>query len=187
MVLTRDPDDYDGHFYTLATRSILRGKIAPVFQVWEANDNGRASFDWIEGTDYVLFLSDSKRDHAWQLDGCGNSGPLSQAATALAAIKAAQMGGADALVDGMVSADGAWTAGVPYVTVRAAGNGTAFTAKADEAGRFQMRLPAGRYRLKALRSGWSFKREFFGYENPGDLRLSAGSCAQVQFDGHKGN
>jgi Carboxypeptidase regulatory-like domain len=177
-----DPDGIDGHFYTLVAREVLRGKIGPTFQVWEENSSGRAPFDWKKGEDYVLFLNYYEQDQAWGLDGCGNSGPLSRKASVVAAIKASRAATGDALVDGMVSA-GSGPNGVPDVTVRAIG--TAFTSQTDEEGRFQMRLPPGRYRLQAFRAGWSFATQDITYEDPSDLRLSAGSCAQVQFNGHE--
>lgn len=175
------PDDIDGHLYTLGAHEVLRGKMGPTFQLWEENSSGRASFHWSPGTEYILFLNYDKRDHAWVLDGCGNSGPLSQAASVIAATKAAQAATGDALVAGVVSADSA-TNGVPDATIKAIG--TAFTAKTDKEGRFQMRLPPGRYRLQAFRAGWSFTTQDITYEDPNDLTLPAGSCAQVQFNGH---
>lgn len=168
-----------GHFYTLETSMRLRGQIDSSFQVWEENSSGRATFGWAVGTAYLLFLSYDEPAHAWILDGCGNSGRLDQSETTLAAIKSVQSSKI-ALVEGMAST-GSWTTGVPAVTIRATGNGKTFTATTDQNGRFQMRLPAGQYRLDAARPGWSLDPNPFSYENPEDLKVAAGSCAQVQF------
>ena len=176
-------NDIGGHLYSLAARSILRGRMDPAFQVWEENSSGRATFDWIRGVDYLLFLSYSKLNGAWVIDGCGNSGPVIRSASVLSAIKAVKANAGDAAVEGLVSTD-SWTTGVPDVTVRAIGNGTTIAVKTDQAGRFQMRLPAGRYKLAAVRTGWSFEPGLLSYENPTDLRITAGGCAQVHFSGH---
>ena len=174
--------DVDGCYYSLASRSLLRVQIPPSFQVWEGNSSGRATFDWKPGTDYLLFMSYSRRDRAWGIDGCGNSGPLNRSASVLAAINSVKANAADPVVDGMVSTD-SWATGVADVTVRAIGNGMTFATRTDQAGRFRMRLSAGRYRLEAVRSGWSFGATPLSYENPDALVLAAGGCAQVQFSG----
>jgi hypothetical protein len=152
LMRIREMGDGDGYFYSLATRNVLRGRTDPTFQVWEENSSGRATFDWKPGTDYLLFMSYSKQDRAWGIDGCGNSGPLSQSASVLAAINSAKANASDGLVDGMVSTD-SWTTGIVDVTVRGVWNGMTFTARTNQAGRFQMRLPPGRYRLEAAVSG----------------------------------
>jgi len=73
---------------------------------------------------------------------------------------------------------------IPDVTIVAAGkDGRHFATRADSHGRFEIRLPPGNYTLKSLARGWSFKPNDFTYENPNDLRITPGYCAQVQFDG----
>jgi len=176
-----DKDDFiEGYFYTLTTNTRLRGRIDDTFQVWEENSSGRASFGWTVGTSYLLFLT-YYDGRSWTIDGCGNSGPLDRSADTLAAIKSAQST-KTARVEGMAST-GSWTTGVPAVTINATGNGKMFTAQTDQRGQFQLRLLPGHYELKAVRPAWSFDRNPFSYENPNDLNLSAGGCAQVQFTG----
>jgi|SRR5579871_1089882 len=174
--------DMEGNFYTLATRSSLRGKIGRTFQLWEENSSGRAGFTWTKGMDYLLFISHSERDQAWVMDACGNSGRLDKAALVFTAIKSFNVSAPDALVEGMVSTD-SWTTGIPDALVTANGNGRSFVAKTDQNGRFTLRIPAGRFKLSAARSGWSLEPAPFTYEDPNDLRLETGACAQVQFSG----
>jgi hypothetical protein len=52
-------------------------------QIHEGNDSGRATFDWVPGGKYLLFLFYVPREKSWELDGCGNSGPISGAETTL--------------------------------------------------------------------------------------------------------
>jgi len=82
----------------------------------------------------------------------------------------------------MASTD-SWTTGVPDVAITAIGNGVTFAAKTDSGGRFQIHLPAGRYQIAAALPGWSFEATPFSYENPGNLMLAAGGCAQVHLRG----
>ena len=176
--------DTDGYLYSLAVKTLLRGDVGSTFQVWEENASGRAAFNWKVGTDYLLFL----RSHVLKpvpgcvIDGCGDSGPTSASATVLQAIKSAQASTSDGLVSGMVSTD-SWTTGVPDVIVRAVGMRQRLSAKTDQGGQFLFRLPAGKYTLDAVRDGWSFRPEPFGYENPRNLNVRPGYCAQIQFSG----
>ncbi len=174
-----DKDGFDGHVYTLETSTRLRGQIDNSFPVWEENSSGRATFGWAVGTTYLLFLSYDEPAHAWTLDGCGNSGRLDRSETTLAAIKSVQSSKI-ALVEGMASTS-TGTTGIPAVTIRATGNGKTFSAKTDQNGRFQIQLPSGHYKLEAARPGRSFEPDPFSYEDPEDLKVTAGSCAQVQF------
>lgn len=175
-------DDIDGRVYTLAVSRRLKGQTEPNFQVWEENSSGRATFEWRTGIDYLLFAAYSNGDHAWVIDGCGNSGPLSLSAPALAAIESMKASAAEGVVEGMASTD-SWRTGVRDVTIRAIGNGATFTTRTDQDGRFRIELPVGRYKMDAIRSGWSFAPIAFSYENPSDLTVTRGGCAQVQFGG----
>jgi hypothetical protein len=132
---------------------------------------------------YLLFLVYSNPDRAWVIDGCGNSGLLSRSATILAAVRSAEARRADGLVQGVVSPDSSLDDGIPDVAVKATGNSLTFMAKTNKDGRFEMRLPVGRWTLEAIRRGWSFEPDPLGYEDPKDLRITPGCCAQVQFTG----
>jgi hypothetical protein len=85
------------YVYSLRVNRILRGKAARTILIYETNDSGRATFGWVPGREYLLFLFESsERKGDWALDGCGNSGPLDKARTALSeitTIKTARGGG----------------------------------------------------------------------------------------------
>ena len=74
-----DPEGIAARLYSLRVNLLLRGEIAGTFRVYEGNDSGRATFDWKPGQAYLLFLFYSKAEKSWELDGCGNSGPLNSA------------------------------------------------------------------------------------------------------------
>jgi hypothetical protein len=179
-----DRSDTDGHLYTFAVKTRLRGDIESTFRVWEEDSTGRAKFHWKAGTEYLLFLArDSvKPARAWVIDGCGNSGPISGSGPVLEAIKSARASTSDSAVYGMVSS-GSWNDGLPDAVVIAVGNTRTFSAKTDQSGRFLLRLPAGKYTLGAIRDGWVFAPEPFSYEDPRGLSVAAGACAQIQFSG----
>jgi hypothetical protein len=172
----------DGHLYSFAVKTVLRGDPGSSFAVWEENGSGRAAFEWKVGGDYLLFLAAhvNQPTRAWVIDGCGNSGPMSQSGKTLAQIKPTGASSTVGTVYGMVSTD-SWTTGVSDVLVKAVGNGQTLSTRTDQTGRFVLQLPIGKYTLGAARPGWSFAPESFGYEDPQDLNVTSGYCAQVQF------
>jgi hypothetical protein len=173
VVLKKD-DAIDYHIYTMQTDRVLRGNIGSTFRIYEENSSGRAGFDWKIGESYLLFLSYFKEDHGWQLDGCGNSGPLRQSENVLSEIEKIE-----AATDG-----GAITGEVrfhPGVMVIAQGTGGTFRTRADKEGQFRLQVPAGVYSVRAMHRGQHFVAEDLSYELPRRLRIENGGCAQIAF------
>ncbi len=101
--MPEDPNEQDGHTYTLETDRVLRGKVGFTFDIYEENSSGRAPFAWEKGGKYLLFLN-SNEDGKWWLYGCGNlSAPLKEAEFALRTIESmkTRRGG---LIHGLVRA-----------------------------------------------------------------------------------
>jgi hypothetical protein len=175
-----DPEGISAHSYTLRVNQALRGKIAGTIQVYEGNDSGRAPFDWIAGKEYLLFLFYAPSEKSWALDGCGNSGPLSEAKMALseiASIEAAHGGG---VIHGAVS-EQALSIPIAGVHVEAKGTGGRYTATTNDKGEFQLDVPAGRYVVLATKDGSSFDTADISYEDSRNIQIEPGGCAQVQF------
>ena len=175
---------YDGHFYTLSVQKILRGTIDQSFRVWEENSSGRAGFDWVNGRSYLLFMSFSKEDqNSWELDGCGNSAPLSKAGKALNAIERINAGQKGGFVTGSIAHDSSRSplAGI-LVLVRSQEHTYQTTTTKD--GTFKVRVPPDKYTVKVRRPGWLFRKDDFTYEDPRSIEIQMGSCAQIQFIGH---
>ena len=175
-----DPVYPSASVYTLRVNQVLRGKIAGTIRVYEGNDSGRATFDWVSGRKYLLFLFYSKSEKSWELDGCGNSGPLSEAKNALheiASIKAARSGG---IIHGVVS-EQALSTPIAGVHIEAHGATGHYAATTNEKGEFQLNVPAGRYIVRAAKDGSSFDAADISYEDPRNIRIEPGGCAQVQF------
>ena len=158
---------------------MIRGHIDRVFIVHEGNDSGRATFDWKIGRAYLLFLFYSDSDKAWELDGCGNSGPVIRAKAVLqqiAAIHASHDGG---VIHGMISQQ-ALSAPVSNVHVEAGGTNGHYTATTNSKGEFEIKVPAGHYAVRAIKAGSSFATADFSFENPDNVQIESGSCVQVQ-------
>jgi hypothetical protein len=50
-----------------------------------------------------------------------------------------------------------------------------------------MRLPIGSYRLEAAKDDWFFRKLFLSYEDPKQVDIIGGGCAQIQFEGMRIN
>jgi len=87
-----DPEGVSASVYILRVNQTLRGKIAGTIRVYEGNDSGRAPFDWLTGREYLLLLFYAASEKSWELDGCGNSGPVSKAKMALSEITSIKSG-----------------------------------------------------------------------------------------------
>ena len=177
-----DPQGISAYAYTLRVNRALRGKMAGTIRVNESNDSGRATFDWVSGREYLLFLFYAQDEKSWKLDGCGNSGPLSKAKMALseiAAIKAARGGG---VIQGVArdSEELPYTA-MPGVHVEAQGTTGPYLATTNQKGEFQMDVPAGKYIVRVVDRGLFFDKARFSYEDPSKIQIEPGGCAQVEF------
>jgi len=175
-------DAIDYHIYSMHTERVLHDRIDPEFRIYEENSSGRASFDWKEGETYLLFLSYSKQDRGWELDGCGNSGPITKSAAALKEINkiSAAINGEGGTISGEVWLD-------PGVTVIAKGAIGSFRTTSDERGQFRIHVPAGVYSVQAIQRGTRFAANDLSYELPRNVHIENGGCVQIRFDRIKPN
>jgi len=176
-----DPEGISAHAHTLRVSRALRGKMVATIRVHEGNDSGRATFDWVRGREYLLFLFYATSEKSWQLDGCGNSGPLSEAGKALseiAANKSARGGGA---IYGVVrGSEQLPEVNIPGEHVEAEGRTGRYSATTNEKGEFEIDVPAGRYTVRVVDGGRVFDKAIFSYEDPRNLQIEPGGCAQVE-------
>jgi hypothetical protein len=178
------PDQLDAYIYSLRVNRVLRGKAPQTIRVYEENSSGRATFNWVPRTDYLLFLfSLPDKKGMWALDGCGNSGPLSKAAVALvdiAKVNAGPNGGG--MIQGVVNGPHfATTQPSSGMHVKAKGASGLFSAVTNQLGEFRINVPAGRYVVRVNEPGLSFRPFEFSYEDPDAVQIQPGGCAQVQF------
>ena len=181
--LTRVTDSYGdvtGTYYSMTVERTLHGEAPRLFRIYEANDSGRADFIWDIGESYLLFLREQMPTEAWVIDGCGNSGPLELRSKAIGAIDAIDSNSDQSTIQGAV---GGRSHSFPLagVQVEARGANGSNTAVTGRDGTFEIKVTPGKYEVRALSSGKSFVAEDLSYENPANLVLRAGGCAQVQF------
>lgn len=176
-----DPQAALAYVYTLTVDKVLRGAVAGPIRVYEGNDSGRATFDWDQGTSYLLFLSYAPAAKAWELDGCGNSGPLARASVALSDIDLIKTAHAGGTIYGSVGRE-MISAPFPGAHVEIQGKRT-YSAISDQKGEFEVKVPVGTYRVHVVADGFSFANSDISYADPEEIRIEPGGCAQVQFVG----
>ncbi|MBZ5546987.1 MAG: hypothetical protein LAO22_03355 [Acidobacteriia bacterium] len=169
-------DTHDYYVYELRVQKKIKGQIPSVFEIWEENSSGRAGFEWRKDESYLLFLSYSKDEHAWLLDGCGNSAPLKEAGRTLAAIERMQKASHGGVIQ-VVVADG-----IPGTTVVATSREKSYRGRVNSERECRIRVPEGHYKVSISEPGWSFSTDFFSYEKPEDVEIRNGSCAQIQLE-----
>jgi hypothetical protein len=167
--------EQDFFIYELQMEKSIRGSISPRFRIWEENSSGRATFDWTRGQSYLLFLSRMEDRDAWELDGRGNSAPLMKSARVLRIIDKIQTSPQSGLIQGTVD-------DLEGVRVVAAGSERQYERTTNKYGGFSIHVPPGQYKLTFAKPDWSFERNLFSYEDPSDIRIQNGSCAQVAID-----
>jgi hypothetical protein len=174
-----DPQDVRARVYTLRTNLLFRGHVAEMFRVYEGNDSGRATFDWKVGQNYLLFLFYSVADKSWALDGCGNSGELDRKKSVLEQIDAIRSHTDGGVIHGVVSER---RISDPLVGVRVEARGAEglYQATTNAKGEFEIKVPAGKYTLRAVKAGFAFQGADLSYENPHGLQIEPGGCARVQ-------
>jgi len=181
-VMPKSQDEPDGFIYTLETARILKGEIGQTLQIYEENSSGRAAFFWVKGETYLLFLN-SNPDGTWWLYSCGNSAPLKGAGYALRAIDAMKprKGG---LVQGLIRGENLNPA-LERLCVEVRGDQRSYRAVTDKDDQFKIHVPAGHYVLRIKKEGWRFETDrLMTFEDPNDITVDDGGCAQVQFEAH---
>jgi hypothetical protein len=176
----RDPDSpaaYLFYDYTLQVSKTLLGNSDVTIHIYEGNDSGRASFRWVKGRKFLLFLQYDSGVKAWVLDGCGNSGPLRKAGKALAQITAVQTKQGGGWIQGELNDQ---SEGIKIV---AEGSPGIFSTESGKQGIFKIKVPTGQYKLRAVDPEGVFKytKAELSYEDPENIHIAPGSCAQVEF------
>ena len=171
------PGRPDGSYYYMEAVERLRGHILNRFQIYEENSSGHATFEWKRGEAYLLFISYSNDDHGWELDGCGNSGPMSSAKKVLDEIARMKTGKIRETIEGFIASEDPLP---DTVTVKLEGEGRSRTVPLENR-EFKVRVEPGTYTVTPAHAGWTFKKDDFSYDDPEKVRIQPGQCAQIQF------
>jgi len=177
-----EPEHRDAYYvYSLQTTKTLRGNIGPQFRVIEFNNTGRASFYWIVGSTYLLFL-DPTEDGMWSLYGCGNSAPINGAAYALRVINSLS-GRRGGVIQGLVADRGGYPAQIDLsgIAIDVRGDAGEFKAVTNRMGEFKLHVPAGRYTVVPSQPGSRFTKDIESFEDPNSITIEDGGGAQLQF------
>jgi len=171
------------NIYTVRVSHVFRGDNEENVSIYESNDSGRATFDWIPGTKYILFLFRPPNHKLWELDGCGNSGPLRTAKAVLSELNTIDLQSRYGTIHGVVSR-GYLTYRLSGVRVQARGGMDRYPAKTDKNGEFQIRVPVGDYAIIPVDASLAFEPFELSYSDPRHLQIQSGSCVQVQIMAH---
>ena len=166
--------------YTLQLTRSYKGEIHGTFRVKESNDSSRASFTWKTGQSYLLFLHRNE-DGTWWVLGCdGNSDNVHNASRTIEVIKSlgTRHGG---LIQGTIA--GIVGPNTVRVHVAQKDGPKSFETAVDQHGEFRIHVPSGHYRLFAVLEGRSLEADtIMSYEDPENIVLVDGGCAQVVFE-----
>jgi hypothetical protein len=166
---------------------VLRGTISSTFEVFEPNDSGRATFDWIRGKKYVLFLFYSPLEKSWKLDGCGNSGLLTGNSPVRAEVEALRHAHGPGMIQGLASRQ-ELDKPVAGVHIEAKGAAAVYRAVTSETVTFRIQVPPGDYSVAAIDNRWLFSKADISYENPQKVQIQSAGCVQLQlFNRERGN
>jgi hypothetical protein len=117
----------------------------------------------------------------WSIDGCGNSGALARSGKALKVIESLKTGPDVGVIHGKILSDDGTTEDLKGIAIEIRGGDRVFRVQSDRNGEFEIKVPAGEYKARAFRKGWKIRMDALTYENPANLKLVRGGCAQVQF------
>jgi len=171
------------NIYTVRVSHIFRGDNEENVSIYESNDSGRATFDWIPGTQYILFLFRPPNHKLWELDGCGNSGQISGAKAVLSELDKINLQSSYGTIYGVVS-KGYLDMREPGVRVQAHGMTGRYAGITNKNGEFQIRVPAGTYAIVPVDASLAFQPYELSYSDPRHLQIQPGSCVQVQIMAH---
>jgi len=164
--------------YLIRVEKTLRGNPGSFLKTYSANDSGRFEMD--KGQTYLLFVKPSENHLV--VDNCGNSGPRSEALakSALEAIAKIAKAGPYGEIEGHVAPGSGID--VTGVGVLAISGRKEFFAKIGKDGCFQMRVPAGNYRLKVESNGPAIVPYDLNIDNPDRFTIFPGSSAHFEYD-----
>jgi hypothetical protein len=165
-------------FIALRVQRTFRGAPARFLVVYTENDNAR--FPLKVGERYLLFVF--RVQGRLEINGCGNSAPLSEAGAAISAIEAIRHAGPYGEIEGRVRTKDAEEAGIPGIRVIAQGDRSYSTATVQD-GWFQMRVPPGTYKLIVQSPNRIIESQdsVYNFDDPAHFIVHRGSIAHFEY------
>jgi len=168
---------YDEDAYTWRVQRVFRGSIhaGDMVSTYSGNDSGRFPFDVKVGQSFLIFaFPDSTHKSGFAADNCGNSIPLSKAASTIAEIRQLPTRHGGLLYGKMIDGD-------LGVRINAIGTGITYTAITGTGGKFSLRVPPGTYSVSATKSGHIYADYDLAYKHSKAVKVPDGGSAGLAF------
>ena len=168
--------DVGGWYYRVRAARIFRGPAQSEFTIYTEDSDIRLPLE--KNRAYFLFAH--RTNGRLDIDSCGNSGLLSNAADSVRSIENIPQAPPYGVIEGCVVAetDGIDVSGV-QITVK--GQSRNYTALTDKDGWFHFRAPVGPYKVDFSSGKYYLNAgDYFRY-NPHHFVLHAGETASLQF------
>lgn len=175
------PDDVsDGWFFRISVSKVYRGPAQPIIRVFSQSSDVRFPLE-LHHT-YLLFAAKNE-DGYLEIDSCGNSVETSRAAKPVHQIEDALLGmeaKSGGEIRGLVLQYSAQPS-IPAIVFSARGDGKVFHAVCDKNGWFVIRVPAGKYVVRADSKTYHLNPYDLSYDDPRHLVIQDGGGADVAF------
>lgn len=171
---TKSGDDF-GWYYRLKVGESFKGSVLKEVTIFTGDDSNR--FPLAKGHDYLLFVY--RRHHRLEIDRCGNSAELTEAATSIAAIRNI-VTSHDGEIEGRIAPEtrGVDLSGI-HVIIR--GPAQVYRAITDKDGYFHFRAPAGRYVVDFRNQEYYINDADDFWYGPHRFMLHSGESVTLQF------
>jgi hypothetical protein len=178
MRTVREEEFTEGWSYRLHVEKSFRGPTGPVIEVYTGNDSARYPLE--KGRKYLLFARSFKGK--LHIADCGqpkNSGFLKDSAGVIDQINQIRDTKSGGEVAGRIGREN----GPDFAGVRIVVEGTngRFEGATDTNSWFHIKVPEGRYRVRAESPDHVFVAWDLSYDNPDHIVVHRGGCPQMQF------
>jgi hypothetical protein len=168
----------EGWFYRIRVERRFRGTQVRFVLVYTENTNVR--FPLKVGERYLLFVHQIEGRR--EINGCGNSAPLSEAGAVVNAIEAIRRAGLYGEIEGRVR-NKFDESGILGVRVIASCGQKLYSATTVQDGWFEMRVPPGTYKLTVQSPNLAIEPQdsVYNYDDPDHFIVHRGSSAHFEF------
>jgi hypothetical protein len=167
------------HFYRVRVGEVFKGRMGSEVTLFTTNNSARGVLE--AGRRSVIFAELFAGKAAFS--GSSNTTSEPGVDAVIAEIRAvAQRDRQSASVAGRADIDGSPGHPAAGLQLDVAGVSGHHTVRTDSAGRFVVAVAPGRYAVRVAEQGWISRRGTYSYDDPADLLLPRGGCADVQLE-----
>jgi hypothetical protein len=168
---------YDEDAFTWRVQRVFRGTVhsGDTVRTYSGNDSGRFPFHVEVGQRFLIFaFSDPTHKGGFAADNCGNSIPLSKAASTIAEIGDLPKRHGGLLYGQMIDGD-------EGVSITAVGVSGRYSTVSDQHGMFSIRMPPGIYRVTATKQDHLYRDFDLAYKHSKAVKVPDGGSAGLAF------